>query len=113
MPRRIAVGEVTKNGVRTLHKGEFVLPVGVAPTSGQVSEMTRRKKLFDEAAASKLSQNTARSATREQMKLVKAQLADEKAMVKAQRNLMKGFKENKPTKPKRPPAKKTTLVAVV
>lgn len=37
-------GRVKKTGPALIHKGEFVLPAGVAPTKGQVEAVARAKR---------------------------------------------------------------------
>lgn len=36
-------GTVRKTGLATVHKGEYVLPVGVKPTKAQKAEVSKRK----------------------------------------------------------------------
>ena len=36
-------GRVTKTGIAKLHKGEYVLPVGVAPTKAQKAKVEKGK----------------------------------------------------------------------
>jgi hypothetical protein len=37
-------GRVKKTGVAMVHKGEFVLPVGVKPTKAQIKKVAMRKR---------------------------------------------------------------------